>query len=95
MANRLTTALMIVLATTYPATAGANDLKKPGNGDVYENLPGVKTPPPVTTLGSKPKDCETVQSFDFDRFSGRRVPTLTYRCSQGNVDFYSTLPPVP
>ena len=86
--------LFIIVAGAHTASAGGIDFKKVKGSNVYKDLPGVKTPPPVTTLGSKAKDCTTVQTYEYDRITGRRMPSLAYKCTEGNIDFYSTLPPV-
>jgi hypothetical protein len=86
--------VLLLMSAPY-AIAGGIDFKKVGSDDAYENLPGVKTPPPVTTLGSKAKDCTTVPGYAFNQITGFREPILTYKCSQGNFDMYSTTPPVP
>ena len=85
---------MILAVGSASALAGGIDFKKVKDPNIYKDLPGVKTPPPVTTLGSKSRECETVGTYQYDEFTHRKMPTLAYKCTEGNVDFYSTLPPV-
>lgn len=87
--------IMITLMGSGLAFAGDAIRNKDQTGNIYRDLPGVRTPPPVTTLGSKSRNCVPVQAYEHDAFTGRRMPTLAYRCTEGNVDFYSTLPPAP
>jgi len=86
--------LFILVVSSPIALATGLDFKKVKDSNVYKDLPGVKTPPPVTTLGSKAKNCTTVETYEYDRFTGRRMPSLAYKCTEGNIDFYSTMPPV-
>jgi hypothetical protein len=87
--------IIMILLGSGLAFAGDGTGNKGQSGNIYRDLPGVKTPPPVTTLGSKSRNCVPVQAYEHNAFTGRRMPTLAYRCTEGNVDFYSTLPPAP
>jgi hypothetical protein len=94
MIKTLHQVLLIFLVGVEPTLAGQVDFTKAKDANIYKDLPGVETPPPVTTLGSKAKNCVTVQMYEFNKYTGRRMPALGYQCSDGDLNFLSTMPPV-
>lgn len=94
MTKTLCQVLLILAVGTQTALAGGIDFNKAKDPNLYKDLPGVKTPPPVTTLGSKNKNCVTVQLYEYNEYTKRRMPTLGYQCTEGDLNFLSTMPPV-
>lgn len=94
MTKTLCQVLLIFLVGAQPALAGQVDLNRAKDSNIFKDLPGVEPPPPVTTLGSKAKNCVTVQMYEYNEYTKRRMPTLGYQCSDGDLNFLSTMPPV-